>query len=75
MEIPIEGFPFSATVVAGWFRARRGRDPADAELNAILNAMAEREATPPLEGPRAHGIGEAAAAAPPNPETGKKWPG
>lgn len=72
MDIPAEGFPFSAKAVAAWFRDRHGRDPGDAEINAILNAMAEREATPPLVGPRAHGIAEAAEAAPPNPETGRK---
>ena len=53
MEIPVEGFPFSAEAVAAWFRARHGRDPGDAELNDIFNAMAEREATPPREGPEA----------------------
>jgi hypothetical protein len=72
MVIPVEGFPFDAAAVAAWFRDRHGRDPADTEIKAILNAMAEREATPPFEGPRADGIAEAAESAPPNPETGRK---
>lgn len=72
MDIPVEGFPFSAVAVAAWFRDRHGCNPADAEINTILNAMAEREATPPLVGPRADGIAEAVESAPPNPGTGRK---
>lgn len=52
MDIPAEGFPFSADAVTLWFRDRHGRDPGAAELGAILNAMADREATPPLDLPK-----------------------
>jgi hypothetical protein len=57
MDIPAEGYPFSAEAVVIWFRDRHGRDPGDAELIAILNAMAARDATPPHEGPEADAAG------------------
>jgi hypothetical protein len=53
MDIPAEGYPFSAEAVVAWFRDRHGRTPGDAELNAVLNAMAARDATPPRDGPDA----------------------
>ena len=54
MEIPVEGYPVSVEAVTVWFRDRYGRDPGDPELNSIINAMAEREATAPREGPVAN---------------------
>jgi hypothetical protein len=53
--LPEEGFPPSADAVHAWFVARHGREPGAEELTAILNAMALRDATPPIEGA---GVGE-----------------
>jgi hypothetical protein len=48
-ELPVEGFPVGATPVRAWFLRRYGREPGMAELVRLLNAMAAREATPPVE--------------------------
>jgi hypothetical protein len=58
IELPVEGFPVSAAEVRVWFIDRYGREPGAAELTEIINAMAERETSPPLEG----GPGETRAA-------------
>jgi hypothetical protein len=49
-ELPVEGFPISGDAVHTWFVDRHGREPSAEELTRIINAMSEREATPPLEG-------------------------
>jgi hypothetical protein len=49
IELPVEGYPIGAEAVTTWFQDRYGRIPSAEELTDILNAMAEREATPPRE--------------------------
>ena len=51
-ELPAPGYPVSEEAVDRWFREHRGRAPTDLELGAILGAMADREATPPCDGPK-----------------------
>ncbi len=48
IELPVEGFPIAAEAVQSWFIDRHGRLPSAPELTTILNAMAAREATPPV---------------------------
>jgi hypothetical protein len=48
-ELPAEGFPVSAEPVRRWFMHRYRREPGAVELARVLNAMAAREATPPIE--------------------------
>ena len=48
-ELPVEGFPISEAEVRHWFLDRYRRAPGAVELTRILNAMAAREATPPVE--------------------------
>jgi len=47
-ELPVEGFPISGVEVHRWFLNRHGRQPGAEELTCIINAMAAREATPPV---------------------------
>ena len=49
IELPVEGFPIAATEIRRWFLDRHGREPGAEELYGIINAMAAREATPPVE--------------------------
>jgi hypothetical protein len=49
IELPVEGYPISQEAVITWFRDRYGRMPSAEEVSDILNAMADREATPPRE--------------------------
>ena len=49
LELPVEGYPISEEAVHTWFVDRFRREPGAAELARILNAMAAREATPPVE--------------------------
>ena len=51
MELPVEGFPISDESVTSWFRQRFGRLPGAPEVGLIMDAMALRESTPPIEGP------------------------
>lgn len=48
-ELPVEGFPIGAAPVREWFVRRHGREPGMAELTRIINAMAAREASAPIE--------------------------
>jgi|HubBroStandDraft_5_1064220.scaffolds.fasta_scaffold1067746_1 hypothetical protein len=45
--LPAAGFPIAADAVNHWFRQRYHRLPTEQELGAIMNAMAQRETTPP----------------------------
>ncbi len=49
-ELPAPGFPVSGDAVHTWFVDRYGREPSAAELTELLNAMAARDATPPVRG-------------------------
>jgi len=51
MELPVEGYPISDEAVTGWFLRRYGRLPGALEVGWIMDAMAQRETTPPIEGP------------------------
>lgn len=48
IELPVEGFPIAAEEIRRWFLDRYRREPSAEELTGIINAMAEREATPPV---------------------------
>jgi hypothetical protein len=49
IELPVEGFPIAAAEIRRWFLDRYQREPGTEELTEIINAMAAREATPPVE--------------------------
>jgi hypothetical protein len=51
MELPVEGYPISDEAVTGWFLQRYGRLPGAPEVGWIMDAMAQRETTPPIDGP------------------------
>jgi hypothetical protein len=51
LELPVEGFPPSEEMVTRWFLHRWGRLPGAEEIGRILNAMALREASPPVPEP------------------------
>ncbi len=51
LQIPVAGYPISEDAVADWFQRTYQRPPTDRELGAIIDAMAQREATPPHVGP------------------------
>jgi hypothetical protein len=53
MLLPVPGYPASEQSLTAWFRETHGREPSELELGALMAAMAERAATPPLEGPEA----------------------
>jgi hypothetical protein len=50
-ELPVPGYPISEAAVGDWFLRTYGREPTERELGAVMDAMARREATPPVEGP------------------------
>lgn len=52
-QLPMPGYPISEDAVAYWFQQTYQRLPTDAELGTIIDAMAERETTPPHVGPHA----------------------
>lgn len=51
LQLPVAGYPISEDAVAHWFQNTYQRRPTDRELGAIIDAMAQREATPPHAGP------------------------
>lgn len=51
LQLPVAGYPISEDAVADWFQRTYQRAPTDRELGAIIDAMAQREATPPHVGP------------------------
>ena len=51
MPLPPPGYPISEEAVTNWFRERHQREPDDREVGVIMDAMALRNATPPIEGP------------------------
>jgi hypothetical protein len=53
IELPAPGYPISEQSLTDWFRQRYGRTPSERELGSLMAAMAERNSTPPHEGPRA----------------------
>lgn len=57
LELPVAGYPISEDAVAHWFQQTYQRPPRDDELGAIIDAMAQREATPPHDGPNAQSDG------------------
>ena len=64
LELPVEGYPISEEAVHTWFVDRFRREPGAAELARILNAMAAREATPPVEDTGSEETGTVEAGAP-----------
>jgi hypothetical protein len=48
MELPVPGYPVNEESVISWFRQRYKREPTTQETGAILDAMAQRDSTPPL---------------------------
>jgi hypothetical protein len=63
MRLPVAGYPASEQSLTAWFREMHGREPSELELGALMAAMAERVATPPLEGPQAEPEGWGTATA------------
>jgi hypothetical protein len=53
IELPVEGYPYSEQSLTDWFRRRHARDPSTRELGALQVALAQRDSTPPHEGPNA----------------------
>jgi hypothetical protein len=53
MALPVPGYPYSAEALTDWFSRTYSRDPSVAELGALMNAMAQRDSTPPHDGPEA----------------------
>jgi hypothetical protein len=49
IELPVEGFPPSGAALITWFTHRYGRLPGAAELGQLLNAMAIRDSSRPLD--------------------------
>ena len=50
-QLPALGYPISEHAVADWYEQTHGRQPTDREVGAIIDAMAQREATSPRVGP------------------------
>lgn len=66
MELPAAGYPISEEAVTNWFQAQHHRMPTEAEVGEVMDAMARRDATPPVQGPRADPEGfETGPSAPP----------
>ncbi|MBN8903473.1 MAG: hypothetical protein BGO51_04120 [Rhodospirillales bacterium 69-11] len=66
MELPVAGYPISEESVMNWFQAQYHRMPTEAEVGAVMDAMARRDATPPLQPPVADPEGfETGPSAPP----------
>jgi hypothetical protein len=63
MELPVEGYPISDEAVTGWFLQRYRRLPSAPEVGCILDMMAQREATPPIEGPLPESVTSSGAVA------------
>lgn len=57
MELPVLGYPINEESIISWFQQRYHRAPTSQETGAIMDAMAQREATPPVEGPIADAQG------------------
>jgi len=57
LQLPADGYPISEDAVSHWFEHTYHRRPTDLELGAIIDAMAQREATPPHVGPNASAQG------------------
>lgn len=53
IELPAPGYPYSQEAVRSWFRSTYSRVPSERELGALMNAMAQRDFTPPHVGPEA----------------------
>ncbi len=53
LELPATGYPISEEAAEHWFRDRYWREPTEQEIGAIIGEMAQREATPPHDGPNA----------------------
>jgi hypothetical protein len=53
VELPAPGYPISEQSLIDWFRQKYGREPTEQEVGALMSAIAERESTPPHEGPQA----------------------
>lgn len=51
IDLPAPGYPYSEQALTSWFRATYDRVPSERELGVLMNAMAQRDATPPREGP------------------------
>ncbi|MBN8873560.1 MAG: hypothetical protein J0H67_12045 [Rhodospirillales bacterium] len=64
MELPVLGYPISEEAVTNWFQTQYRRAPTEEEVGAVMDAMALREATPPVEGPlpaaKGFGVGPSA---------------
>jgi hypothetical protein len=51
VDLPVPGYPYSEQALTAWFQQTKGREPSDREVGALMNAMAQRDATPPHQGP------------------------
>lgn len=51
IELPVLGYPISAEALTSWFCRTYSRTPSARELGVLMNAMAQRDSTPPHEGP------------------------
>ncbi|MBV9250234.1 MAG: hypothetical protein JO227_13445 [Acetobacteraceae bacterium] len=57
MNLPPPGYPISEQAITDWFRTTYRREPVEREIGLIMDAMADRSATPPHEGPPANDRG------------------
>jgi hypothetical protein len=51
MMLPAKGYPVSEQSLTEWFRQTHAREPTALEIGALMAAIAQRDATPPHEGP------------------------
>lgn len=46
--LPAKGYPNSSEALREWFRRNHGREASELELGELQDALARREATPPV---------------------------
>ncbi len=46
--LPVEGYPNGSEPLREWFRRNHGREASERELGELQDALARRDATPPL---------------------------
>ena len=56
-ELPAAGYPPSEQALTDWFRRTHGREPTELEIGRIFAEMAQRDATPPHDGPHSDAEG------------------
>jgi hypothetical protein len=51
IELPVPGYPNSEEALTSWFNSTYSRTPSAREIGVLMNAMAQRDSTPPHVGP------------------------